>query len=258
MEFIENISAGNVRTANEFLTTFIGSGHVDTKKILDQDNVHLSQNQGKRYTVSYHEFLRAIIFKDNAYYYPDATQIVNIFDLSQVDFKEHFLMPTILDFFFRYSNKSENEGFITTSSLVKYLMDLGFNSDQIEHAIIRALNKDLIESEGRKKPSVGDPHPLHLRITTVGAYHITKLVKSFVYIDAILIDVPILDDYFRKEIQDVDKIGERLSRSGSFCDYLDKAWSSTNNLASGFNWTEASASIRKDIEIVKSRIIPKS
>jgi hypothetical protein len=255
VEFIENISAGNVRTANEFLTTFIGSGHVDTKKILDQDNVHLSH--GKRYTVSYHEFLRAIIYKDNAYYYPDATQIVNVFDLSQVDFREHFLMPIILDFFFRYSNKSENEGFITTSSLVKYLMDLGFNSDQIEHAIIRALSKDLIESEGRKKPSVGDPHPLHLRITTVGAYHITKLVKSFVYIDAILIDVPILDDDFRREIQDVEKIAERLMRAEKFCDYLDKAWDSTSTPTSGFNWVEASAAIRMDIEQVKSKIAPR-
>jgi hypothetical protein len=35
VELVENLSGGNVRAGLGFLNTFVGSGHVDTKKILD-------------------------------------------------------------------------------------------------------------------------------------------------------------------------------------------------------------------------------
>lgn len=35
MEFVENLSGGNVREALVFLNTFVGSGHINTLKILD-------------------------------------------------------------------------------------------------------------------------------------------------------------------------------------------------------------------------------
>lgn len=256
IEFIDNISAGNVRTANEFLTIFIGSGHVDTRKMLEQDNFHLNEVPQKRYIIPYHEFIRAIIFKDNRYYYPDATPITNLFDVSQVDYKEHFLLSIILDFFFRYSSKSQNEGFIECVALVKYLQDLGFNGEQIELAIIKALNKELIESEGRKKPVPGDKLPLNLRITTIGAYHVTRLIKSFVYLDAVVIDVPILDEEIRVTIKDVDNIQDRLTRAQIFCSYMDKAWDACPNtiLSAGFDWPEFSKAIRDDITAVGSRV----
>ena len=37
IEFIDNVCSGNIRSALEFVTIFIGSGHVDTQKILDID-----------------------------------------------------------------------------------------------------------------------------------------------------------------------------------------------------------------------------
>lgn len=247
-----------MRTANEFLTTFIGSGHVDTRKILEQDNINLNINPTRRYVISYHEFIRAIIYKDNSYYYPDATQIVNLFDLTQVDFKEHFILPTILDFFSRSSSKGENEGFRGSQSLVKYLQDLGFNSDQIETAIIRSLSKDLIEAEGRKKPSFGDPLPTNLRLTTVGSYHIHKLIGTFVYVDAVVIDVPILDDTARKDILDEEYIHQRLIRAENFCKYLDTAWAASHTLVAGFSWAGVSDAIKRDIAKIQGVIPPRT
>ena len=41
------------------------------------------------------------------------------------------------------------------------------------------------------------------------------------YLDAVLIDTPILDDNLRKRIQDVHDITDRLARTELFLQYLD-------------------------------------
>jgi hypothetical protein len=59
-----------------------------------------------------------------------------------------------------------------------------------------------------------------LRITTLGAYHVNVLLRSFIYLDAMVIDTPIIDDHFRKQIQDVWPIKQRLDRGYAFVSYL--------------------------------------
>jgi hypothetical protein len=58
LAMIDNLAGGNMRMALEFVTAFIGSGHVDTTKILDICRA------GGGYTIPPHEFLRALLFGD--------------------------------------------------------------------------------------------------------------------------------------------------------------------------------------------------
>ena len=60
---LDNLAGGNMRLALQFVTDFIGSGHIDTQKIIDKQRTH-------RYTVPTHEFLRSIMFGDHRYYDP--------------------------------------------------------------------------------------------------------------------------------------------------------------------------------------------
>ncbi|MGC2330170.1 MAG: hypothetical protein WA581_01845 [Candidatus Acidiferrales bacterium] len=76
LEFIENIASGNVRLALDLIKDFIGSGHVNTQKILAM------VAEGEEYTIPLHEFLRAIIYGDNEYYDPSTSPIVNLFDIT--------------------------------------------------------------------------------------------------------------------------------------------------------------------------------
>src|SRR5205807_5146187 len=85
-EFVDNLSGGNIRRAMGFLETFVGSGHVDTQKIL---NVEAT---GGAYIIPLHEFMRAVIYGDYEYYDPSASPIANLLDISSVDSREHFLL----------------------------------------------------------------------------------------------------------------------------------------------------------------------
>lgn len=90
MQFLDNMVGGNIRLALAFVRVFIGSGHVDTGKILDIFKV-----QGS-YLVPLHEFIRAVTYGDHEHYSPGASEIMNLFDISTPDGREHFLSPILL------------------------------------------------------------------------------------------------------------------------------------------------------------------
>lgn len=244
-ECLDNMCYGNIRLAIELLTIFISSAHIDTKKILeiDSENAELGQN---RYMVSVHEFLRAIIFRENTYYNPRSSLVMNLFDVSQFDGKEHFLAPIFLDYFERQGSLSTKDGFVETANIMDYLQNLGFNYKQIEFCLIRCLDKELIEIEGRGKIVIDNPLPNAMRITTKGAYHMKKLINYFTYVDAVITDIPILDNEVRAEIETTLDIEKRINRVLILCGYLDKQWLKIRQENQGFDWTIISKAIKQN------------
>jgi hypothetical protein len=85
-ELIENIADGNVRLALDLVQRFLGSGHVDTQKIID------IYTETRSYIIPIHEFLRAVIYGDEAHYDPSRSYFANLFDVSSLDGREHFLL----------------------------------------------------------------------------------------------------------------------------------------------------------------------
>jgi hypothetical protein len=252
-EFIDNITYGNIRQAIEFLSTFIGSGHIDTHKIILKDTENQNGKGTKRYNVALHEFIRAIIFKDNHYFNPSSTEVSNLFDISSPDAKEHFQQILLLDYFLRYHTLSQSEGFHSTKKIVEYMQNFGYNIFQIEFALKKLANKKMIENETREELEDDSTLPEYFRVTSTGAYHIRRLLDMFVYLDAILVDTPILDDEYRDKIKDVSSIEDRIERGKLFVDYLDKKWDQSGIKISGFDWKEHSEAIKKDVEKIHLR-----
>ncbi len=250
IEFIDNVCSGNVRKAIEYLAIFIGSGHINTENILRRDLEN--QNERRHYVVSLHEFIRAIIYREHFDFFPDDTDIVNLFEITQ-EGKEHFLAPIVLDYLLRHSHQGQ-DGFITTNTLIEFLQNEGFTVNQIEFTILRCVFRGLVETEARKSLNIGDPIPHSCRITTSGAYHLQKLVGMFVYIDAIIIDVPITVENYRSQIKDEISIYGRLHRGEIFCKYLNDVWTKCNFQYKGFNWPEISSSLTYDINNIRVRI----
>src|SRR5665648_1065909 len=82
VEFIDNISSGNVRIALNIVKDFFGSGHVDTEKIIG------IYNDTGDYLIQMHEFIRAVIYGDGEYYNSQThNNITNLFDVSSNDCK---------------------------------------------------------------------------------------------------------------------------------------------------------------------------
>jgi hypothetical protein len=135
VQLLDNLSAGNVRKALEFVSRFIGSGHVDTRKILG-----IYQREGD-YTVALHEFLRAIIYGDAEYYDPDRSPIANLFDISQPDGREHFLLALLISFIESAGGRAGTEGFVKSDDVYNFGQKLGFSPEQLAWTVDRAARR---------------------------------------------------------------------------------------------------------------------
>jgi GTPase SAR1 family protein len=249
IEFLENVSGGNVRLALDLVRQFFGSGHVDTKKIVG------IYNQQGSYLIPLHEFERAVFYGDFEHYNPEASPICNIFDLSWPDPRDHFTLPILLGILASGATLNLAEsGFIETAILYEQMQSIGFTPDQIDSALLRAVRTKLIETSGRKVLLSVQAIPKSVRITTVGTYHLVRLSRQFTYLDAITVDTPILEESFRSKIGDVREINFRLDRARIMCSYLSSMWQKANIRASGFDWMSTNKDLLAKIDEVAMKV----
>ncbi|MGR0319631.1 hypothetical protein [Agromyces sp. ZXT2-3] len=240
---LDNLAGGNMRLALQFVTDFIGSGHIATQKIID-----VQRERG--YTIPAHEFLRSIMFGDHRYYDPDSSPVPNLFRLTTRDGREHFLAPLLLAFVQKAGDVDTEHGYISSSSVYDGLQELGFDPAQISEAIEFALRYRLIDATRRYGRSTSDEL---LRISTVGAYCYKSLIQMFTYIDATSVDIPILDDEVRPLVTDAYTLAERVDRAELIRQYLNVQWSlvPANEI---WDWLVASGELAVDIERVRRRL----
>ena len=248
VEAIDNIASGNVRRALDLVKGFFGSGHVDTQKILD------IEERGGRYIIPLHEFERAVIFGENRHYDPSTSHIANLFDINHLDGKEHFLLPSVLTLVLSHSQRRTREGFVETQWIYDRLQGQGFTVNQIDLAMIKSSRYFLVESETRTTLR-SDGVPNTLRITPIGAYHLQRLIRHFTYVDAIIVDTPILDPDTREDLENSTTIVERLRRVEKFRTYLDTQWEDSGLQGwKSFFWAPVSRALQDDVDLVRSRI----
>jgi len=238
-ELVDNLSAGNIRKALDFVSTFVGSGYVSTARILE---VH---RQGSLYTLPIHEFMRSILYGEYEYYDPRRSPVPNILDITTNDGREHFLLPIILAAC-QARGESEPEGYVEESAIFKHTQELGYAVEQIEAQIERGLEKGLLQA------SSGNDDFRSLRVTASGGYMHKRMLTFFTYFDAIVIDTPIVDPAVRQKITVVASIQDRLERGEVFRNYLDRQWPFDAG-ATTFSWPEASEALRHDMDYAADR-----
>lgn len=248
VECIDNMASGNVRLALDLVKCFLGSGHVDTKKI-----VEVFQRTG-RYTIPLHEFLRAVIYGDAEHYNPRESPITNMFDVTSEDPRGHFLLPVLLGVLKTLCAGDTQEGFVEPRKIYEEVQQSSFLPEEIDRAMVRAHANRLVEMQGRAAPLLTDDCLLGCRITAHGAYHVLRLCYTFVYFDAVCVDTPIFDEDVRTSIKDAHRIRARLKRCATFLDYLDGVWRSALLTPKYFDWPGAAAAVRQDIADVEERL----
>ena len=243
-ELVDNLSGGNIRVALEFLSDFVGSGHVDSQKILG-----IYQTEGS-YTVPVHEFLRAILYKDHEYYDPSVSRIANIFDITAQDGREHFLQAIIMSLVERLGRVGVDEGFIDVDGVFEFCQSKGFTPAQIHTAVDRAVAKKLLDGNPRLS---GSQSIISVRITSIGAYTVKKLVGTFAYLDAVVIDTPIVSLAIRGAIGAVAALEDRLDRAELFKSYLSEQWEALNEKGLPFDWGAVIPMLDSDIAKVRKK-----
>jgi hypothetical protein len=236
-EFIDNMSNGNIRKALDYVSIFIGSPHVDTKKIFD----HIDHDGG--YSLRLFEFLHAVMYNDNEYYNAQDSPIINIFDITSNDRKEHYLLTLLILIIDKLGKSGGNEGFISIDIVKERLYSLGFLDSQINQAITRAATKKLIEYSKQNNNNY--------RVLPSGIYSATKLPIMFAYVDAVIIDTPICDEETKSKIHTESTIRERLERSLIFIEYIKN--SADPKMEEFIDYREMAGKLRKEINNIQEK-----
>ncbi len=245
---IDNISGGNIRRALDLVRDFFGSGHVDTRKI-----VNIYQKQGNYY-VPVHELLRSVLHGDCQNYDPNQSQIPNLLNIFHSDPKEHFLKPIFILTMESLARNYSDAGFVDSERIYSSLQNLGFTPTQIDVNLMRSMDTGLIIPSGDRTFTGEQNLSRSYRVSTLGAYCVHFLLNNFVYIDAIIVDTPILNKEIRSKIKDAVDIEDRLERTEIFRGYLDALWSDYGLQSDIFDWRIYSENISRDISKIKNFI----
>lgn len=245
VEFVDNMSGGNVRRALDFLVSFIGSGHVDVQKIL-----RILEDSG-RYDLPLHEFVRAVIFDDYEYFDPSESPVANVFDIRSLDGKEHFLVPILVRTCERMGRSGSQAGFVATEDLTSRIQSLGFSPLQVAEALDDCASHRLLETSPDNVPGATSNK---VRVTSAGVYTCKRLIELFSYVDAMIVATPIVDPEVRERLGDDRAIADRLDRCEVFCDYLEREWAPLDGAGSAFDWPTHASTLRSSIQTVRDRV----
>lgn len=254
--FLANITGGNIRQVIDFISKFIGNSNVNS------DNIIKIYKEEGSYRIPLHEFSKAALIGDYSYFNEDTSFAMNLFNIINPDEKEYFLNSIILSFLSSDFSIKDNDGFVSYHCILKELSNIGYNNEQVDFSLKKLSNKKLIESMARvsyertKHMAINDMSNGY-RITSIGAYHINNWIASFSYLDAIIVDTPILDDEIRiKLIALISsfEINERYEKSLLFRDYLTQIWKKIQIQIPYFNWNDKVALQNSSFSSVKKHI----
>lgn len=243
MSMLDNLSGGNVRRALEMIATFVRSGHTKPELALKRVKEHGG------YEIPDHVFLRAIMLGDAAHYDASTSLIPNLLDISSPDGREHFLLPLILEWLEREAKDSHSEGFIDADRIYAFGQGLGFRPEQILFALARATHGGLVNSL-----PPGAEVPERYRTSQFGGFAHRKLLANFTYLDAVVIDTPIVDDEIRADLEVVRATKLRVARAKEFLRYLDEQWQGVLAGQVSFDWPALSRRAAKGIAAIESRL----
>jgi len=240
-EFLDNMSNGNVREALSLLMTFVGNPHVDSSRAIQ------TFREKGRFQIPLHSFVQALALGEKRHFDPTSSPLANIFDIVSTDGREHFLVGMIAQFVeATAATRLDQAGFVEDRAIYDFGQSYGFQPSQIHAAIDRMVVKELMIFAPRSRP--GDDDTALLRITEKGVYTVQRLCGMFAYIDAVVVDTPIVDPEVRLRIRDVRTLAERAARATVFLDYLDSQWAAFDQGPEGFEWASRSASARLEID----------
>lgn len=241
---LEAVSNGNIRRLLDLTRKILCSGHLDTEKILDR-----IERNGKYFIPDY-EGVKTLLFGDYMQYDSSKSPFINLFDIQHADPAEHFLKVCILNYLTKIPDNNGSSTFTKISDLMAYLASLGFSYgvsiDSIQSLIDKNYLNSIIESDSVKDKDL-------VKITTLGRYHINYLITEFQYLDATIIDTPILDVKARDKLHHVNDIEKRIDRTEKFLNYLMDSVENITDEEVRTLWKKNTLTAIEKITVIKER-----
>ena len=228
--FIKSICHGNMRFALEMFATFVTSGAADVDKML-----RIFRRDQGMYNIAAHEFVKAIMLGERAFYKEEQSPILNVFNVGAQKNASHFTAWRVLSVLMDHRGEStpEGQGYVDLSKLLFEFEQVFNNEDDFISTINRLVRQHLVETNSRSTESVEGAS--HVRVTSAGWYYIRYLARTFAYLDLVLQDTPFNDEstvrLLKDSVHQVNNLGDnednklervrtRFLRVSRFLDYL--------------------------------------
>lgn len=242
------VANGDMRALLRFVREFLTSQHLNTKKIVEKINAG-------GYLLAAHEAIRALLYGNYWHYDPNKSVFPNVFDIEHADGTEHFIRLIALYFLQRQTDTSSNHGFMANKDVVEYLCQIGYGQDTAHAAIAWLLRTKCVEDRLGENMFVAQQD--QVRITALGRFVVSDLVRTFEYADAVVVDTPITDSFVRAKIKDEHTIEARVTRCRLFKQYLDSCSAALRDADATSLWTDVSNALDADTDRVIARLSPR-
>jgi energy-coupling factor transporter ATP-binding protein EcfA2 len=239
----EAVANGNVRQIIKYVRDTLTSAHLDTEKLIRK------LHEEGAYDLSEHDTLRALLYGPFLHYEPNSSLFMNLLDIAHADATEHFSRILLLDYCQRHAVGGGTYGFVPINKVYAYMASIGYTTSHIDETISSVFGRRCIEGRDHDEetPELGD----QIRITSLGSYHLTALVRKFIYLDAVVVDTPILDEKIRAKMFDARKILERIERARAFLRYLDHSADLLTDPEARRVWSDISVALVNNITDVE-------
>lgn len=240
----ESVANGNVRLIIRYVRDTLTSNHLNTEKLTSRNY------QPGEFELKENETLRALIFGPYTHYEPNSSLFANLFDINRADKSEHFSRLLLLEFCHRFAHSVDQYGFTPIDGIHAYMASLGYSAHHVSEVIDLLFAKKYLEGRDHDEetPTLGD----QVRITSLGRYHVSTLVRKFDYLDAVVVDTPILDEKIRAKMSDARAMDQRTYRAREFLRYLDQASESLLDLEAKRVWSDISIALASNITDVEN------
>ena len=232
INFIESTSARDTRRALDTIAAFMISGHTNIDTILKDER----RTRPKRFPIPFHEFLNAIILRDNESFTESYCDALNIFNVTGSSDASNFNRVAVLGRILHAKNsKTEiGNGYVLVEEVINDCHSVGILPVTTVSILTTLNSRRLIETETTIKDDITSSK--YVRATVSGYYYINELSKLFGYLDLIIYETPISsNNYFVKlkklygEMNAINsnkpgarlkRVEKRLELTTAFIDYL--------------------------------------
>jgi DNA-binding MarR family transcriptional regulator len=231
LEFIDEISGGDMRVALRFFRIFLTSGNTDVSEMLD---IELRERRvgGTGYQLPFHHVIRSIILEDSRLYSNARSQIMNVFNVNPQYTNSHFIHLSILNYLHTRIayDTLHGRGYVEIDRMINEAEELSINRGAISDSIKKMAACGLVQFENQSKD--GYDRAVYVRITNMGTYYLRKLIYKFPYLDLVWMDTPISDPETVKYLlqcvvelvpyKTPQYLKDKFTRTEVFLNYLDK------------------------------------
>lgn len=226
VDFLSELSPGEVRRPLDQLARFLFSGHTNIDSILR--GIRTSH----QIKLGFHEFLKAIALGEREYFSEDKSDIVSLFGLEGSNDASNLNRLAILGYIksFEREKTSAGMGYVPISQVIDACLQFGINSDTAQRVIQFMNARRLMETEQQGRENIAKS--LFVRTTRAFDYYLSVLGQQFSYVDLLIpgSTIPAGDSHQMMERLSsqiyaggsaapnrIDKLTMRIDRAALFC-----------------------------------------